>query len=100
METPYSAKIARLRAASLAPAGALSPQDRRDCAEGEPPAQLAGYVEKVRRCAYQLTDADVEVLLQAGCSEDQIFEATVCAALGAGLGRLEKGLAVLGAVRR
>jgi alkylhydroperoxidase family enzyme len=100
LEAPYSPKIARLRAASLEQPGTLSPQERRECAEGDPPARLAGYVEKVRRHAYQVTDADVAALREAGCSEDQIFEATVCTALGAGLGRLETGLALLGAVDR
>lgn len=93
--TSYSAKIARLRTAALEQPGELSPQERRACTEGEPPERLAGYVDKVRRHAYQVTDDDIETLRRAGCSEDQIFEATVCAAVGAGLGRLERGLALL-----
>ena len=100
LEAPYSPKVARLRAASLEQRGTLSPQERLECAEGDPPARLAGYVQKVRHQAYQVTDADIEALRKAGCTEDQIFEATVCTALGAGLGRLEKGLALLRAVDR
>jgi alkylhydroperoxidase family enzyme len=96
LETPYSAKIARLRRAGLEQPGALSPQERRECAEGEPPARLAADVQKVRRRAYTVTDADLAALREAGCSEEEIFEATVCAALGAGLARLERGLALLG----
>jgi alkylhydroperoxidase family enzyme len=95
LDTPYSAKIAHLRAAGLEQPGALSTQERRACAEGEPPPRLAGYVDKVRRHAYRVTDADIAGLREAGCSEEEIFEATVCAALGAGLGRLERGLALL-----
>jgi alkylhydroperoxidase/carboxymuconolactone decarboxylase family protein YurZ len=49
----------------------------------------------VRGRAWEITDADIEALKQAGFEEDQIFEATVCAAPGAELARLEKGLAVL-----
>ena len=98
METPYSEKIAGLRRAALEGPGALPPEARRACAEGEPPARMAGYVEKVRRHAYRVTDADVAALRDAGCSEDEIFEATVATALGAGLHRLEKGLSLLGGV--
>jgi hypothetical protein len=59
------------------------------------PAPLAGYVEKVARHAYRVTDDDVAALLRAGSSEDAVFELTVAAALGAALGRLERGLAAL-----
>ena len=100
LETSYSAKIARLQTAALEQPGELSPAERRGCAEGDPPARLAGYVDKVRRQAYRLTDEDFEALRRAGCSEEEIFEATVCAAVGAGLGRLEKGLALLERAQR
>jgi len=59
------------------------------------PAELAGYLEKVRLHAYKVTDADVEALKAAGFSEDEIFEHTVSAAVAAGLERLEAGLATL-----
>lgn len=62
---------------------------------GEIPTVLRTYVEKVARCAYKTTDTDVQTLRQAGYSEDAIFEITVSAALGAGLARLERGLAAL-----
>ncbi len=42
-----------------------------------------------------MTDADVEALKAAGLSEDEIFEATVAAAVGAGLARFEAGLRTL-----
>jgi alkylhydroperoxidase family enzyme len=51
------------------------------------PAQR--YVDKVHRHAYRVVDADVEVLRDAGWSEEAIFELTIAAALGAGLRRLE-----------
>ncbi len=62
---------------------------------GEIPAGLHAYLEKVVRHAYQVTDEDIQSLLQAGYSEEAIFEITVSAALGAGMGRLERGLAAL-----
>ena len=59
------------------------------------PADLIAYVEKVTWHAYQVTDQDVQALKDAGYSEDAIFEVTLCASLGAGLARLERGLAVV-----
>src|SRR5438876_11727702 len=56
---------------------------------------LAAYVDKVARHAYKVTDEDLGRLQQAGHSDDALFEVTVSAALGAALGRLERGLAAL-----
>jgi alkylhydroperoxidase family enzyme len=53
------------------------------------PEVMDAYLEKVRRHAYKVTDADVEGLKAAGLSEDQIFEQTVAAAIGEGLARLD-----------
>jgi alkylhydroperoxidase family enzyme len=41
-------------------------------------------------------DEDVEALKASGCSEDEIFEQTVAAAVGEGLRRLEAGMRALG----
>ena len=56
------------------------------------PEDFAPYLDKVRRYAYKVTDADVDSLKAAGHSEDQIFEQTVSAAVDAGLLRLRAGL--------
>jgi alkylhydroperoxidase family enzyme len=61
----------------------------------EVPPELAPYISKVALHAYKVVDGDIEALAQAGYSEDAIFEITLCAALGAGLARLERGLAAL-----
>ena len=58
----------------------------------ELPAELVDYVNKVALYAYKVTDQDVQKLKEAGYSEDAIFEITLCASVGAGLGRLECGL--------
>ncbi len=55
-------------------------------------ADFAAYLEKVRRHAYKVTNADVQALRDAGHSEDEIFEQTVSAAVAAGLERLDAGL--------
>jgi len=62
----------------------------------EQPEAARAYVENVRRHAWRVTDADVEALRAAGLSEDEIFEATVAAAVSAGLERLDAGLRTLG----
>ena len=81
METRYDELIAELRATAR--------PDR------PAPPELAPYLEKVRLHAYQVTDADVQRLKDAGFTEDEIFEHTVSAAVAAGLERLEAGLAAL-----
>ena len=59
------------------------------------PPELTSYIKKVALHAYKTTDEDIETLLQAGYSEDALFEITLSAALGAGLARLECGLSAL-----
>ena len=61
----------------------------------EPPA-LTAYLATVRSRAYTVTDADVEALVAAGVSEDEIFEQTVAVAVAEGLRRLDAGLEVIG----
>jgi alkylhydroperoxidase family enzyme len=68
---------------------------RTDGHRGEIPAALTGYIDKVARHAYKTLDEDIQMLRRAGYSEDAIFEITVSAALGAGMARLERGLAAL-----
>ncbi len=59
------------------------------------PATLRTYLKKVSRYAYKVTDRDIESLKAQGYSEAAIFELTISAAVGAGLGRLNHGLAAL-----
>jgi alkylhydroperoxidase family enzyme len=53
------------------------------------PAAMAAYLDKVRSRAYEVTDADVQALKDAGVSEDEIFEQTVAVAISEGLRRLD-----------
>jgi hypothetical protein len=59
------------------------------------PADLSEFVDRVARTAWQVTDEEVAALLEAGYTEDEVFEVTVSAAMGAACGRLERGLAAL-----
>jgi alkylhydroperoxidase family enzyme len=90
---PHASRMALLTERVLTSPGILEPHVREGIAAGRaiPPA-LAAYLEKVNLHAYKITDEDVEELKRAGLSEDEIFEATVSAALGAGLKRLRAGL--------
>lgn len=63
--------------------------------QGKVPGPLAGYVDKVARHAYKVTDDDVAALQREGHSDDAIFEVTVAAALGAALLRLDRGMAAV-----
>jgi len=82
-----------LRQAVAARAAALSGGPA--AGTGEIPEQLREYVDAIALHAHRITDEDVAALLRAGCSEDEVFEVSVSAAVGAGLARLERGLAVL-----
>jgi hypothetical protein len=59
------------------------------------PAPFGSYVDKIAQHAYKVADADVTALQQSGNSDDVLFEVTVSAAVGAALGRLERGMAAL-----
>ncbi|MCM3871612.1 MAG: hypothetical protein ND895_13085 [Pyrinomonadaceae bacterium] len=86
----YERKMRRLRDAVVAGPGALAPSIRQAISEGrEVSGVLGSYVKKVAEHAYLVTDDDIAVLHRAHYSDDQIFEATVSAALGAGVLRLE-----------
>jgi hypothetical protein len=61
----------------------------------KPRAELAPYLAKVHRAAYTVTEGDLEALIEAGLSEDEIFEATVAVAIGEGLRRLDAALEVI-----
>jgi alkylhydroperoxidase family enzyme len=57
---------------------------------------LETYLEKVRTCAYKITDADVQAVKDAGVSEDEIFERTVAVAVEEGRRRLAAAEQVMG----
>jgi alkylhydroperoxidase/carboxymuconolactone decarboxylase family protein YurZ len=96
MSDPFATQMNRLEQAVLFEPGRLSPQVRQAAAtDGSVPEVLRTYVDKIIKYAYRVTDEDVQLLLEAGYSQDQIFELTVSAALGAGMTRLKRGLELL-----
>ena len=76
-------------------AAALSGRIRRSGEGGPIPADLSEFVDRVAVNAWRVTSEEVASLLEAGFSEDEVFEVTVSAAMGAACGRLERGLAAL-----
>ncbi|HEV2663171.1 MAG TPA: hypothetical protein VGU68_21350, partial [Ktedonobacteraceae bacterium] len=82
-----------LRCASEAHAAQLS--GRASSQTSQLPPDVERYLSKVALHAYKVTDGDIEALRTAGYNEDAIFELTLSAALGAGMARLERGLAAL-----
>ncbi|HTJ76920.1 MAG TPA: hypothetical protein VL337_16300 [Acidimicrobiales bacterium] len=84
--------------------GELDPALRRaafDRGGGRPgdvalPEPLGRFVDKVTTEAYKVVDGDIVELRAAGYREDAVLEAVLAAAIGAGLARLEIGLAALG----
>ena len=97
LSDPYAKKMDRLRHGVLAGPGSLSPHLRQVISEGAySSGPLGTYVQKVAQHAFMLNDDDIAELHRAHYSDDQIFEATVSAAVGAGLFRLD---CVLNALR-
>lgn len=93
---PYTNKLERLRYAVLSGPGSLAPGIRQAISEGDyGSSPLGAFAKKVADHAFMVNDDDIRELHRAHYSDDQIFEAAVSAALGAGLYRLECVLTVL-----
>lgn len=84
--------VANLRHAVLTAPAATAPVLRTAVATGDMvPEPWRSYAETVRDASYKVTDADIVRLTAAGHTEDQIFEVTVAAALGAALRTFNAG---------
>lgn len=93
---PYAHKLERLRHSVLSGPGSLPPQVRQAISEGTGlSGPLEVFVRKIVAEASTLTDDDIAELHRAHYTDDQIFEAIVCAAVGAGLFRLDGVLNLL-----
>lgn len=85
--------VANLRLAVFDSSAETNPATRSAAATGGPlPESWESYAAKVREAAYRVSDTDVEHLQAAGHTEDEIFEVTVSAAVGAALRSLDAGL--------
>ena len=64
-------------------------------ASGEVPDGLAALIEKISDRPWTVSDAHISDAIEAGYSEDQIYELVLAAAAGAGVRRLDAGLRAL-----
>jgi hypothetical protein len=95
-EAKYSRLVSDLRKAVFEGPGRTDPATRQSAATGEAlPEPWLSYTAKVRDDSWGVTDADIGNLKAAGHSEDEIFEMTVAASVGASLRALDAGLRAL-----
>lgn len=97
-----SEAVNRFRAAvtdrALRGSGVASPAARRAAFDNRGVDERArSLIDKVARQAWTVTGADVAAATAAGVPEDEIFELTVCAALGQATRQLDAALAALDA---
>ena len=93
---PPRRQLAALRRAVFESPGLTDPALRLAAAgDGSSPEPLETYLAKVRDQSYRVTDQDFEVLAAAGFSENEIFELTVAAALGAAVRSFDAGMRAL-----
>jgi len=93
---PYLPMVRHLRESVLDEHGTLKLAVREAAAAGaEVPGVVGRYIRKVAQRDYTDIDTDISALRQEGYSDDQLFESTVSAALGAGLERRRAGLSAL-----
>jgi hypothetical protein len=93
MPSGHAKVMDAVREAVLGAPGELDRETRAEVLAGGGPRDLQPYLGKVRRHAYRVVDRDLQALQEDGWSDDALFEATVAAAVGEGLRRLERGLA-------
>jgi AhpD family alkylhydroperoxidase len=89
--------VADLRHSVLHRPATTAPALRLAAASGDPlPEPWQAYAAAVRDASYTITDSDIDKLLAAGPTEDQVFEVTVAAAVGAALDSFDAGMSALG----
>lgn len=85
--------VENLRHAVLAAPADTDPAWRTAAATGgEQPEPWPDYTALVRGASYRITDADIDRLTAAGRTEDEIYEMTVAAAVGAALRSYDAGI--------
>ena len=92
----YADHLNRLKEQLLGPLGKLSVAVRRDVLEGRiVEGVLNAFVVRVRANATSVTQEHIDELKASGLSEDEIFDATLCAAFVAGAERYQAAMNAL-----
>lgn len=90
--TDHGDPVANLRHAVFDASAVTAPASRRAAATGEGLAEpWRSYTALVRDASHRITDADIARLTDAGHREDEVFELTVAAAVGAALRSFDAG---------
>ncbi len=93
LDGPAGHTSQRLRRGIEARAALQSGARERDA--GPIRSELTTLVDKITRHAYKVVDEDYAALRATGYTDDELFEITLCAALGAARGRHERALEAL-----
>jgi hypothetical protein len=97
LENRFAAEVRGLLRAVSDSKGELETSIRASLVAAKPVSgKLGAFAIKVQENSASITDEHVAALKAAGYSDEQIFECIVAAAVGAGMVRLEAGLALLG----
>ena len=91
----YDAMVARLCDSVLRSPAELDAPRREAAARGGLEGPAGFFARKVRESSHQMADADFASVKAAGLTEEQVFELTVSAALGAAKERLDRANALL-----
>jgi alkylhydroperoxidase family enzyme len=91
----YDAMVARLCESVLRSASDLDVPRREASARGDLQGPAAAYARKVRESSYRVVDEDFAAMKAAGFTEEQIYDLTVSAALGAAKERLDRANEIL-----
>lgn len=75
--------------------GRASPTDRKAAFANSDATPARALIDKVAKNAWKVTDEDVAAAKSAGVTEDQLFELTVCAAMGQATRQLDSAMAAL-----
>ena len=82
----------------LGPKGFAAQTDRKAAfANDGVPEGARALIDKVTKNAWKVTDEDVAGAKAAGVTEDQVFELSVCAAMGQSTRQLDAAMAALDA---
>ena len=92
---PFQPLVEDLRAAALRGPARLPRAMRASLYSSDARGPLGDFGRLIADRAWEITSSDITVLRNAACPEDHIFEATICAALGASSRRLDRLLTAI-----
>jgi len=92
---PFARSVNLLRTTALCRPAAVRPEIRRALYDGTAAGPLGDFGRAVAERAWAITGDDVSALIRRGFTDDELFETTICSALGAATRRLDRLLAAV-----